>query len=111
MLRSVSLPEPPVACAVLDRQADGDAGGAGQAVGVGDGVGAAAAVEDVVAGTGVEDVVERVAGEVGGSRRENAAVLDVGRQGVGGESAVDGVVPPVLVVALVSLTMSPLSRT
>jgi hypothetical protein len=65
MLVSVSLPEPPVACAVPHRQTDGDAGGAGQAVGVGDGIDAAAAVEDVVAGAGVEDVVERVAGQVG----------------------------------------------
>jgi hypothetical protein len=51
------------------RQTDGDAGGAGQAVGVGDGVVAAAAVEHVVAGAGVEDVVERVAGQVGAGRR------------------------------------------
>jgi hypothetical protein len=82
MLVSVSLPEPPVACAVPHRQTDGDAAGAGQAVGVGDGIDAGAAVEHVVAGAGVEDVVERVAGEVGGHRRQDAAVLDVGGQGV-----------------------------
>jgi hypothetical protein len=61
-----------------------------------DGVGAGAAVEHVVAGAGVEDVVQGVAGEVGGAGGEDAAVLDVGGEGVGGQVAVDGSVPPVL---------------
>jgi hypothetical protein len=38
---------------------------------------------------GVEEVVEGVAGEVGGAAGEDAAVLDVGAEGVGGEVAVD----------------------
>jgi hypothetical protein len=69
-------------------QADGDACRSGHPVGVGNGVDAGAAVEDVVADAGVEHVVEGVAGEVGGTVAKEAAVLDVGPQGVAAQSAV-----------------------
>jgi hypothetical protein len=49
------------------------------------------AVEDVVAGAGVEHVVEAVAGEVGGAGAEDAAVLDVCAEGVAAQIAVDQV--------------------
>jgi hypothetical protein len=81
MLIRVSVPEPPVACApAMARLAVTPV--AGDAVGPGDGVGAGATVEDVVAGAGVEEVVEVVAGEVGGAGGEDARVLDVGPEGV-----------------------------
>jgi hypothetical protein len=83
----VSLPEPPVACAP-EGEADADAAAA-DAVEVADGVVAAGTVEEVVAAAGVEEVVEGVAGEVGGAGGEDAAVLDVGAEGVGGEVAED----------------------
>jgi hypothetical protein len=71
------------------RQADGDAS---RGKGVGDGIVAGGAVKDIVAVTGVEGVVERVAGAVARASEHQAQAFDVGGQGVGREVAVDDVV-------------------
>jgi hypothetical protein len=89
MLISVSEPEPPVACApaVARLTVTPERG-----KGVGDGVVAGCAIDDVVAVTGVKRVVERVAGAVARAGEHQAQAFDVGGQGVGREVAVDDVV-------------------
>ncbi|MNF52778.1 hypothetical protein D3C84_341370 [compost metagenome] len=58
---------------------------------IGRGIDAGPAIEDVVAGTRKERVVERVTGAVGGASRQQAQVLDVGEQGIASQRAVDGI--------------------
>ncbi|MNC19425.1 hypothetical protein D3C75_673580 [compost metagenome] len=60
-------------------------------IGIGQGVDTGAAIEDVVAGPGVDDVVEAVTGAVGNAGCQQAQVLDVVTQGVGPKEAVDAI--------------------
>ncbi|MNN02412.1 hypothetical protein D3C81_1150710 [compost metagenome] len=62
-----------------------------RSIGIGRGIDTGAAIEDVVASPGVDDVVEAVAGAVGSASRQQAQVLDVVAQGVGAEEAVDAI--------------------
>ncbi|MNI59254.1 hypothetical protein D3C73_1144080 [compost metagenome] len=60
-------------------------------IGIGRGIDTGAAIEDVVAGSGIDDVVEAVTGAVGSAGRQQAQVLDVVTQGVGPKEAVDAI--------------------
>ncbi|MCY1513356.1 hypothetical protein D9M68_478490 [compost metagenome] len=68
------------------RQARLDPGGR---VGVGNGIHTRPAIQHVVAGSRVDEVVQPVAGAIGSAGGEQAQVLDIGPEAVGAEVAVD----------------------